>query len=90
MAYKKTSAYLNDVPKELSFVLRFSDNSGDRLRVHYLKDTADIKVGAIDDDILIAKEDVKWLIKRLEDIQGIIEFENDAREEESQNPPANQ
>lgn len=81
MSYKKTSAYLNHIPKELQYAIPYSDNSGDKIRITYLKDKPDIKIEGID-SILIDKADINWLIKALEDMKGLIEFENDQKEAE--------
>lgn len=80
MSYKKTSLCLNHIPKEVQYAILYSDNSGDKIRITYLKDRPDIRIEAID-SILIDKADINWLIEALEDMKGLIEFENNQKEQ---------
>lgn len=65
------STYLYQQPLNVTFAIPFSDNSGDALRVYYNSETFDIQIIAADAILLVAKENLEWLINSLRDAQSL-------------------
>jgi hypothetical protein len=65
------SAYINTVPENIGFTLPFSDKSGTRLSVIFAGLKTDVSITDCGNSILVAVEDIDWLIDALRDVKAI-------------------
>jgi hypothetical protein len=72
----RESAYIKTKPAAVRFALNYSDNSGERLAVSLTAKQKDIliKDGINQYGVLIAVDEIDWLIQVLEDIKSFTQL----------------
>lgn len=70
-------SYIRNKPKEATFSLPFSDNSGERLKVMIYGKMTDVSIGDVGSSILVSVEDIQWLRQTLDDVLQITKMEDE-------------